>query len=112
MHLRKFATSLLSTGLALGLLVASVPANAQPWHGPGGPGWHRGPPPGRGGWHGGPRGGGAGLAVGSGIAGLAVGAMLGSALAERNSAPPPPAYYPAQPASPPPPAYYPYGGGY
>ncbi|MFT9376353.1 MAG: hypothetical protein ABF590_11015, partial [Komagataeibacter saccharivorans] len=75
MYLRKFATSLLSGSLALGILISAVPAaQAQPWRGPGGPGgpgWHRGPPPGRG-WHGGGRGGGAGLAVGSGIAGLAV----------------------------------------
>lgn len=94
MHLRKLTASLLSASLALGILATAVPAaQAQPWHG-------------------GHRGGGAGLAVGSGLAGLAVGAMLGSTLAERGAAAPPPAYYPTPAPAPPPPAYYPYGGGY
>ncbi|KAB8124101.1 hypothetical protein D3W54_07685 [Komagataeibacter medellinensis] len=118
MHLHKLTASLLSASLALGIMAAAVPAaHAQPFRG--GPGWHGGPPPGRGygrGWHDHRRGGGAGLAIGSGIAGLAVGAMLGSAMAERGAVAPPPAYYPAPPPPPPPPAYYPYyypyGGGY
>ncbi|GCE84301.1 hypothetical protein [Komagataeibacter diospyri] len=116
MHLRKLTASLLSASLALGILATAVPAaQAQPWHG--GPrGGHRGPPPPppRGGYYGGHRGGGggAGLAVGSGLAGLAVGAMLGSTLAERGAAAPPPAYYPTPAPAAPPPAYYPYGGGY
>lgn len=89
---------------------AAASALAQPWHGRGGP-----PPP-HGGWHdnrGRRGGGGVGLAVGSGIAGLAIGTMLGSAMSDRAVAPPP-AYYPPQPVPPPPPpSYYsPYGYGY
>ena len=94
MHLHKLTASLLSASLTLGIMAAAAPAaHAQPFRG--GREWHGGPPPGRGGWHDGRRGGGAGLAVGSGLAGLAVGAMLGSAMAERGAVAPPPAYYPA-----------------
>jgi hypothetical protein len=107
-------------------IAASGPAHAQHWdRGRHDNGWHgRGPE--RGGWNrgGGPgwrgddrgrrRGPGAGAAIGAGIAGLAVGALLGGALASQ-AAPPPAVYYPPQPEPPPPPpAYYPqapYGYG-
>lgn len=109
----RFPKFLAVAGAALTLATATLPAAsalAQPWHGRGGP-----PPP-HGGWHdnrGRRGGGGVGLAVGSGIAGLAIGTMLGSAMSDRAVAPPP-AYYPPQPVPPPPPpSYYsPYGYGY
>ncbi|MDT8870586.1 hypothetical protein RAA17_03860 [Komagataeibacter rhaeticus] len=78
------------------MAAAAPAAHAQPFRG--GREWHGGPPPGRGGWHDGRRGGGAGLAVGSGLAGLAVGAMLGSAMAERGAVAPRPPITPRRPA--------------
>ncbi|GBQ80395.1 hypothetical protein AA13595_0327 [Gluconacetobacter johannae DSM 13595] len=97
-----------------------APAMARPdghdWRGGGRGNWdhgHRGYDNRRGpGWGGGGggyyhHGSGVGMAVGAGVAGLAVGALLGGALAAQ-AAPPPGAYYPPQPEPPPPPpAYYP-----
>ncbi|MBB2203986.1 hypothetical protein [Gluconacetobacter takamatsuzukensis] len=107
------------TFLIAGILLAGAtpiappaPALAQHWdrgrHDRGhGPGPYRGGGPGWRGDRGGHRGPGVGAAIGAGVAGLAVGALLGGALASQ-AAPPPAAYYPPQPEPPPPPpAYYP-----
>lgn len=118
----------LTRGLAVGALVAglaspvalSTTAQAQGWnhwHGGGG-GWHGGGWHGGGGYYGGP---GPGVAIASGLLGLAVGAAVGGALVGPPgpvyAAPPPvvytppPVYYAAPPppvyyAAPPPPTYY------
>ena len=91
----------LIAGLAAPIAV-SVPAHAQGWggwHGGGyGGGWHGGGYGyGGGGWHGGYYGPGPGVAVASGLLGLAVGAAVGSALAPPVYAAPPPVYYAAPP---------------
>lgn len=94
-------------------IAASAPAMAQHWdRGRHDHGWHgrepyRGGPGWRGDDRGYRRGPGVGAAIGAGVAGLAVGALIGGALASQ-AAPPPAAYYPPQPEPPPPPpAYYP-----
>jgi hypothetical protein len=93
-------------------LALSSQANAQGYYHGGG--WHGG------GWHGGWGGPGPGVAVASGLLGLAVGAAVGSAIAAPPVyAAPPPVYYAPPPvvyappppppgyyAAPPPPAYY------
>jgi hypothetical protein len=106
---RGVAAAALVAGLAAPVALASS-AHAQGWHG------------GYGGWHGGGYGyygPGPGVAVASGLLGLAVGAAIGGALAPPPVyAAPPPVYYapppviyaappPAYYAPPPPPAYYP-----
>jgi hypothetical protein len=110
---RVVVAAALVAGFAAPVALASS-AQAQGWHGGYG---------GYGGWHGGYGGyygPGPGVAIASGLLGLAVGAAVGSALAPPVYAAPPPVYYAAPPViyaapppvyyappPPPPPAYYP-----
>jgi hypothetical protein len=112
---RGVTAAALIAGLAVPTFALTAPsAQAQ--------NWHRG-----GGWHGGYGyyGPGPGVAIASGLLGLAVGAAVGSVLAPPVYAAPPPVYYappsgyyaappviyaappPVYYAPPPPPAYYP-----
>jgi hypothetical protein len=119
---RGVAALALVAGLGAPVALASV-AHAQNWHHGGYGGYNRGYGGGHGGyggyggWHGDYYGPGPGVAIASGILGLAVGAAVAGALAPPVYAPPPPVYYTAPPviyaapppvyyAPPPPPGYY------
>jgi len=97
---RRAFSVLAVTALLGGTAVLPAPAQAQGWYGGG---WHGG----WGGWHGGGWYGGGGccwndpgVAVASRLAGLAVGAAIGAAIAPPVYAAPPVVY------APPPPVYY------
>jgi hypothetical protein len=95
------------TALLLASTFVASPLAAQPagWHNDG----RQFRPPMHGYYHGHRDDGGA--VLGGALLGLGVGALVGSALAQPNYAPPPPVYYAPQPPGayygPPPGAYYP-----